>query len=282
MPARSKISSIWFGRHRRGVAPPWLRTFYIIAIRTETACRASRVRQGSSYGPRCARLLLPLGVFASGKPGALTLKKVPIAIEAVRRIDVLFAIEREINGLVPQARLAVRQERSRPLITDLEAWLCTECAKLSSKTPVAKAIQYRLRRWAAMIRVLDDGRICLSNNAAERALRGIAVGRHNWTFAGSDRGGERAAAIYTLIETCKLNDVDPRRLARRCPGTLARSSREPRCRPGALELEAGEPGSYRGLTITTLPLGAHRLRALRLIADVMWESPEKSGPSAPH
>jgi transposase len=139
-----------------------------------------------------------------------TLKKAPIAIEAVRRIDALFAIEREINGLAPQARLAVRQERSRPLVIDLEAWLRAERAKLSSKNPVAKAIQYSLKRWAAMIRFLDDGRVCLSNNAAERALRGIAVGRHNWTFAGSDRGGERAAAIYTLIETCKLNDVDPR------------------------------------------------------------------------
>ena len=139
-----------------------------------------------------------------------TLKKAPIAIEAVRRIDALFAIEREINGLAPQARLAVRQERSRPLVTDLEAWMRAERAKLSSKNPVAKAIQYSLKRWAAMIRFLDDGRVCLSNNAAERALRGIAVGRHNWTFAGSDRGGERAAAIYTLIETCKFNDVDPR------------------------------------------------------------------------
>lgn len=86
----------------------------------------------------------------------------------------------------------------------------TERTKLSSKNPVAKAINYSLKRWPAMTRFLDDGRICLSNNAAERSLRGIAVGRHNWTFAGSDRGGQRAAAIYTLIETCKLNDVDPR------------------------------------------------------------------------
>jgi transposase len=139
-----------------------------------------------------------------------TLGKAPIAIEAVRRIDELFAIEREINGLAPDVRLAIRQDRSRPLVTDLEAWLRAERAKLSSKNPTAKAIQYSLKRWTAMIRFLGDGRICLSNNAAERALRGIAVGRHNWTFAGSDRGGERAAAIYTLIETCKLNDVDPR------------------------------------------------------------------------
>jgi transposase len=107
-----------------------------------------------------------------------TLRKAPIAIEAVRRIDALFAIEREINGLAPEARLAVRQERSRPLLADLEAWLRAERAKLSSKNPIAKAIQYSLKRWAAMTRFLDDGRICLSNNAAERALRGIAIGRH--------------------------------------------------------------------------------------------------------
>ena len=138
------------------------------------------------------------------------IKKAPIAIEAVRRIDELFAIEREINGLTANKRLAVRQERSRPLVEELDTWLRQERAKLSSKNPIAKAIHYSLKRWDAMIRFLGDGRICLSNNAAERALRGIAVGRHNWTFAGSDRGGERAAAIYTLIETCKLCDVDPR------------------------------------------------------------------------
>ena len=82
-------------------------------------------------------------------------------------------------------------------------------ALLSTKNDTAKAINYSLNRWAAFTRFLDDGRACLSNNAAERALRGIAIGRKNWTFAGSDAGGERAAAIYTLIETCKMNDVDP-------------------------------------------------------------------------
>jgi transposase len=139
-----------------------------------------------------------------------TLKKAPIAIEAVRRIDELFAIEREINGLTADQRLAVRSERTAPLLRDLEIWFRKERGKLSSKSPVAKAIHYSLRRWDAMTRFLADGRICLSNNAAERAIRGIAVGRNNWTFAGSDRGGQRAAVIYTLIETCKLNDVDPR------------------------------------------------------------------------
>lgn len=128
----------------------------------------------------------------------------------MRRIDELFAIEREINGRAPDVRLAVRREQSQPLAAELEAWLRAERAKLSSKNPLAKAINYSLKRWTAMTRFLNDGRICLSNNAAERSLRGIAVGRHNWTFAGSDRGGQRAAAIYTLIETCKLNDIDPR------------------------------------------------------------------------
>jgi transposase len=136
------------------------------------------------------------------------LQKAPVAIEAVRRIDELFAIEREINGRPPDQRRSVRQDRSKPLIDDLERWLREERRRLSSKNPVAKAIDYSLKRWPAFTRFLDDGRICMSNNAAERAVRGIAVGRRNWTFCGSDSGGRRAAAIYTLIETCSLNDVD--------------------------------------------------------------------------
>ena len=138
------------------------------------------------------------------------LKQAPIAIEAVTRIDALFAIEREINGVPCQARLAVRAARSRPLMAELETWLREQRAKLSAKNETAKAIDYSLKRWPALTRFLDDGRLCMSNNAAERALRGIAVGRNNWTFAGSDSGGDRAAAIYTLIETAKLNDIDPR------------------------------------------------------------------------
>ncbi len=137
------------------------------------------------------------------------LKKAPIAIEAVQRFDVLFAIERDINGLASQERLAIRHERSRPLIAELEAWLRGQRGKLSSKSDSAKAIDYSLKRWPALTRFLDDGRLCMSNNAAERILRCVAVGRHNWTFAGSDDGGRRAAAIYTLIETAKLNDIDP-------------------------------------------------------------------------
>ena len=135
--------------------------------------------------------------------------KAPIAAEAVKRIDALFAIEREINGLAPQERLRVRHERNRPLIVELGAWLREQRAKLSRSNDTAKAISYSLNRWDAFTRFLDDGRLCMSNNAAERELRAVAVGRRNWTFAGSDEGGRRAAAIYSLIATAKLNDIDP-------------------------------------------------------------------------
>ena len=138
------------------------------------------------------------------------LRKMPIAIEAVRRIDELFAIEREINGQPPDRRLAVRRLRSKPLVDSFETWLRGERKKLSSKGPLAKAIDYTFNHWKAFTRFLDDGRICLSNNAAERALRGIAVGRRNWTFCGSDSGGHRAAVLYTMIESAKLSGVDPK------------------------------------------------------------------------
>jgi transposase len=138
------------------------------------------------------------------------LQKAPLAIEAVTRIDAIFAIEREINGLSCATRLTVRAERSRALVSALESWLRANRARLSSKSASAKAIDYMLKRWPTFTHFLEDGRVCLTNNAAERALRGIAVGRKNWTFAGSDAGGRRAAALYTLIETCRLNDVDPR------------------------------------------------------------------------
>jgi transposase len=133
----------------------------------------------------------------------------PIALEAVKRIDALFAIEREINGLSAAKRLVARQEKSAPLVAALEAWTRAERAKLSRHAAIAKAIDYMLTRWEAFSRFLDDGFICLSNNAAERALRGLALGRKSWLFAGSERGAERAALMYTLIQTAKLNDMDP-------------------------------------------------------------------------
>jgi transposase len=135
--------------------------------------------------------------------------KAPLALEAVRRIDTIFAIERELNGLSADERLAARKIRVAPLIAALKEWMRAERARLSRHADVAKAMDYMLKRWPAFSRFLDNGRICLSNNAAERTLRGIALGRKAWLFAGSDRGGERAAAMYTLISTAKLNDIDP-------------------------------------------------------------------------
>jgi transposase len=138
------------------------------------------------------------------------INKAPIAVEAVERIDALFALEREINGMTSQERVRVRHERSRSLVTELESWLREQRARVSRNSETGKAIDYSLKRWAALSRFLDDGRLCMSNNAAERELRAVAIGRRNWTFAGSDEGGRRAAAIYTLIATAKLNGTDPR------------------------------------------------------------------------
>ncbi|MFN3314447.1 MAG: IS66 family transposase [Hyphomonas sp.] len=136
----------------------------------------------------------------------------PIALEAVQRFDAIFDVEREINGLTAEARLDARQRLVRPIIEELHDWLRSERARMSKHNPVAKAINYMFEedgRWEAFTRFLDDGRICLTNNAAERALRGIALGRKAWLFAGSPRGGDRAAFMYSLIVTARMNDVDP-------------------------------------------------------------------------
>ena len=138
------------------------------------------------------------------------LAKAPLAVEAVRRIDAIFDVERTINGLPAETRLAVRQADVAPLVAGLEGWMRAERARMSRHADVAKAMEYMLKRWDTFSRFLDDGRICLTNNAAERALRGVALGRKAWLFCGSDRGGERAAAMYSLIVTAKLNNVDPR------------------------------------------------------------------------
>uniref|UniRef100_UPI002030C6E1 IS66 family transposase n=1 Tax=Ensifer adhaerens TaxID=106592 RepID=UPI002030C6E1 len=133
----------------------------------------------------------------------------PVALEAVKRIDALFDIEREINGLLANDRLQRRQQDSRPLVDELEVWLRSERTKLSRSSPVAEPIDYMLKRWDGFTSFLGDGRICLTNNAAERALRGFALGRKAWLFAGSDRGADRAAFMATLIMSAKLNDIDP-------------------------------------------------------------------------
>jgi transposase len=133
----------------------------------------------------------------------------PLAFEAVRRIDAIFDLERPLIGLPEDDRLKLRQQYVAPQVETLEAWMRTERAKLSKHNDVAKAMDYMLNRWAAFTRFLTNGKICLTNNSAERALRCVAVGRKNWTFCGSDRGGQRAAAMYTLIATAKLNNIDP-------------------------------------------------------------------------
>ncbi len=133
----------------------------------------------------------------------------PVAQEALRRIGELYAIEGDIRGRQPEERRQVRRERSHPLLESLKQWLEETLVKLSRKSDTAQAVRYALGLWEALRRYVDDGRLEIDNNAAERALRVVALGRKNYLFAGSDRGGESAAAIYSLIGTAKLNNVDP-------------------------------------------------------------------------
>lgn len=135
----------------------------------------------------------------------------PVALEAVKKIDAIFDIERQINGLDVASRLEARHRLVRPLVKDLHDWMQAEQGTMSKHNPVAKAIAYMFKkdRRDAFTLFLNDGRICLTNNAAERALRGIALGRRSWLFAGSERGGDRAAFMYSLIVTAKMNDIDP-------------------------------------------------------------------------
>jgi len=135
--------------------------------------------------------------------------KSPLANEALQRIAALYAIEATIRGSTAAARLAVRAEQSAPLFADLRGWMEQTLHRVSGKSDLAGAIRYALSRWDALTLVLRDGRVCLDNNAAERAMRPIPLGRKNWLFAGSDAGGERAAAVYSLTETAKLNGLDP-------------------------------------------------------------------------
>jgi transposase len=135
----------------------------------------------------------------------------PIAKEALERIAELYAVEEAIKGLTPDRRRRERQQRSQSIAAALAAWADETSRKLSRKSELAAAFRYMRGRWPALVRCFDDGRLALDNNPAERALRGIAVGRKNWLFAGSDAGGRRAAAMYSLIETAKLDDINPQR-----------------------------------------------------------------------
>ncbi len=135
--------------------------------------------------------------------------KSPVAVEALRRIGELYAVESNINGRSPEERREIRNTRSRPLLQSLKQWLDETLLKLSKKSDTAIAVRYALGRWEALLRYCDDGHLEIDNNAAERSLRAVALGRKNYLFAGSDRGGESAAAIYSLVGTAKLNGIDP-------------------------------------------------------------------------
>jgi len=133
----------------------------------------------------------------------------PVAREALQRIGALYGIEEQIRGRPPEQRREVRQEQAKPLLDSLRQWFEATLSKLSRKSETTAAIRYALVRWDALTRYIEDGHIEIDNNAAERSLRGVALGRKNYLFAGSDAGGERAATIYSLIGSAKLNGLDP-------------------------------------------------------------------------
>jgi hypothetical protein len=133
----------------------------------------------------------------------------PIASEALGRIAALYRTEEDIRGRSAEERRAIRQERTKPLIEALEPWLREKLSLISQKTKLAEAIRYALSRWAGLCLFLDDGRVDIDNNTVERTIRPLALNRKNALFAGSDGGGKAAATDYTLIETAKLNGVDP-------------------------------------------------------------------------
>lgn len=145
----------------------------------------------------------------------------PLAAEALKQIGMLYAVEESIRGKPPELRRAERQARAGPVLVALRAWLDARLKQLSQKSALAEAIRYALARWDALVRYSNDGRIEIDNNAAERALRTVALGRKNFLFAGSDAGGERAAAIYSLIGTAKLNGLDPEAYLRHVIGSIA-------------------------------------------------------------
>lgn len=133
----------------------------------------------------------------------------PIGEEALTRIAAPYGIERQIRGSPPEERQKVRTGQAEPLFTELEDWLDKTLPKVPGRSEPAKAMRYAITRMKRLRILLDDGKLELDNNAAERAMHGLILGRKNWLFAGSDSGGERAAALATLIETAKLNYIDP-------------------------------------------------------------------------
>ena len=209
--------------------------------------------------------------------------KSPIAEEALRRIQALYQIEADITGRPATDRQAERQLRSKPLLDDLKTWMEAQRRRASSKTALGKALRYALGRWEALTRYADDGRLAIDNNVAERLMRGIAVTRKNFLFLGSDKGGDRAAVLYTLIETAKLNGVTPRRIW----PTPSTSSRVGTWLPGSAN-------SCPGIARTPLPPGlpenpsrlpwgsayAYRMpHADAAVAPGLADAPDRSSPA---
>lgn len=188
-------------------------------------------RLNELYSPGCKPgPITEAACWAHGRRKMFKLAEVaraPLAAEAERRIALIFAAERAINRLPAEQRLALRQKDIAPPVSELEGWMRETYAKLSCHSDLAKAMHYMLTRWEAFSRFLGDGRICVTNNVAGRALRRIALGRKAWLFAGSDRGGERAAAMYSPTVTAKMNDVDRRGCL---PDVLARIADRPATR----------------------------------------------------
>ncbi len=214
------VALFYYSRDRRGEHPQAHLASYTGILQADAYAGYNELfKLGRTPGPitralcwsHSRRKLFELADIASQakrrKPNQINIS--PMAAEAVKRIDAIFEIERAINGKPANERRTVRQELSAPLVTALEAWMREQRAKLSRHDPVAKALEYMLKDWPAFTGFLGDGRIDLTNNAAERSLRGIALGRKSWLFCGSDRGGQRAAFMYTLIVTAKMNGVDP-------------------------------------------------------------------------
>lgn len=168
---------------------------------------------GELYRPdRKPGLITEAACWAHFRRKAFELAEVaraPLAAEAVRRIGRVYEAERAVNRCPAADRLSHRQSVVAPLVTDFHAWMLETRGGLSRHNDLAKALDYALKRWAAFTQFLSDGRICLTSNAAEPALRGVVLGRKAWLLAGSDRSGERAAIMISLITTAKLNDVDP-------------------------------------------------------------------------
>ena len=161
--------------------------------------------------------------------------KSPVAVEAIERIGELYAVESEIKDDRPKNGARSATHGVRPLLDSLKQWLEETLVKLSRKSDTALAVRYALGRWEALLRYCDDGHLEIDNNAAERALRAVALGRKNYLFAGSDGGGESAAAIYSLIGTAKLNGIDPESYLRERTVPHRRSSHQPHRRTAPLE-----------------------------------------------